>query len=352
MNYSKLDYQPGLTQQNNVLVFIIFVLAFSLFLPLLLPVSASAKSKNDDIITLPWDNPAKKPVPPSFILPQQNRWGCLACHSSKALSKIRDGREASLFIDPEIIGNSMHKSIACIDCHTNFTYEEHPAESPEDFRKVAGLSCMKCHPFQGYLYKNSVHGELALKNKLGEIDGKKTEPALCSSCHGFHDIQSPRFEPYKSEFRGAGEKVCGECHTDRYDSYSDYYHGQAYKNKAKDAPVCWDCHGNHSIEKKKNDASLVTEANLPRTCGKCHDRPTKNLTSYAPLIHNRRKALEGNLIYRMVSLFISKPEVSDKKEQQAAIGRTEIITESKDEGLISRVFGFFFPSSLRPVQEK
>lgn len=348
-SYSRQSQGVRLTKSPAVML-ITFLLAaiFALAIPFLAPDKADAKTKKS-IITLPWDNPAQKPIPPTFILPRQNRWGCLACHANKSLSKFKEGVEAPLFVDPDVIGNSMHEQIACVDCHTNFTYEEHPAENPEDYRKVAGLACMKCHPFQAYLYKKSTHGDLALQNKLGKIDGKDVEPALCSSCHGFHDIQSPRFEPYKSKFRASGKKVCGQCHEGRYESYEDYYHGKAYKNKAKDAPVCWDCHGSHEIVKKDQAASKVSKANLPRTCGKCHDRPTSILTSYAPLIHNRQKALEGNFVYKILSIFIQRKDVSVEKKGQEADGLKEIVTGSPEEGLFSRIFDFFFPESLRPV---
>ena len=315
------------------------------------PAAAQAKG-NSKLITLPWDNPAKQPVPPQFVLPQQNRWGCLACHSNKSLSKFRGGREVSLFIDPNIIGNSMHKKIACIDCHINFSYEEHPAKSPQDFRKVAGLACMKCHPFQASLYKNSVHGNLALQNKYGRIDGKRAEPALCSSCHGFHDIQSPRFEPYKAKFRAAGKEVCGKCHTDRYASFSDYYHGRAYKNRAKDAPTCWDCHSNHKVVKKQAGViTPISDVRLPRTCGKCHDKPTQNLTSYAPMIHNRQAELAKNPIYSLLSVFVRKDQVAVGPRGREPARRTEIISGPEEKGFLTRVVDFFFPKSLRPRQD-
>ena len=326
----------------------IYILAAAAFASAFLawPALAQAAS-NINIITLPWDDPAKKPIQPAFILPRQNRWGCLACHSNQSLSKFRDGRQVSLFIDPNIIGNSMHKNIACIDCHTNFSYEEHPAKSPTDFRKVAGLACMKCHPYQAYLYKNSVHGNLALQNKLGKIAGKSAQPALCSSCHGFHDIQSPRFDPYKSKFRAAGgRQVCGKCHTDRYASYRDYYHGKAYKNGANDAPVCWDCHSNHRVLKAKDPDSAVNSDNLTKTCGKCHIEPTPIFTSYAGLIHGRATIVGNNPIVRLVRAIFPG---SKGKEPRADNAVKPVSTSSQEsESLITRIIRFFFPSSLRP----
>lgn len=337
-------------RQSNILILIIT----ALIIAVLWPVAAHAKS-NADIIDLPWpeSEQAKKPVPPAFVLPQQSRWGCLACHSNKKLSKFRNGHEVSLYIDSDIIGKSMHKQIACIDCHTDFSYESHPAKSAGGFRKVAGLACMKCHPYQAYQYKNSIHGKLALQNKLGKIDGKAAEPALCSSCHGFHDIKSPRFEPYKSEYRAVGGKdICGKCHADRYASYSDSYHGEAYKVKAKDAPVCWDCHGNHKVVKKvKGVLSPIGASQLPRTCGKCHDKPTENLTTYAPLIHDRDGEIKKNPIYGLLSIFIKRPEIKVEPKISKPIVQTDVVTEPKTRGLIARMIEFFFPKSLRVLQE-
>lgn len=331
---------------------ILYILTLTVFASLLVVAPAAQAKSAAKIITLPWENaPEKKPVPPKFVLPKQSRWGCLACHSNKNLSNFKGGREASLFVDPEVIGNSMHKKIACIDCHTNFSYDEHPAKNPSDFRKVAGLACMKCHPYQAYKYKKSIHGSLALENKLGRLDGKPTEPALCSSCHGFHDIQSSRFEPYKAKFQASAKKVCGKCHAGRYASYSDYYHGRAYKIKAKDAPTCWDCHNNHQIVKQDPGPSPVSAANLPQTCGKCHDQPTQNLTSYAPMIHNRGKAVDNNPVYKLLSFIIKREEVATTPKGQKTVDASEIVVEPKEEGFMARLADFFFPKSLRPRQE-
>jgi hypothetical protein len=332
----------------------IIVLALALISALVLLSAVEVKAEeakgDSEIITLPWDNPAKKPVPPPFVLPKQNRWGCLACHSNKKLSKIKGGREISMFIDAGTLGDSVHKNIACIDCHTNFSYEDHPAESPKDFRQVAGQSCMKCHPFQAYQYRNSVHGELALQNKLGVIDGKEAEPALCSSCHGAHDIQSPRFEPYRSKFRASSQQMCGTCHADRFASYSDHYHGAAYKRGAKDSATCWDCHGDHRVLKGKDPGSTVSEGNLRATCGKCHDNPGEGFIAYAPLIHNRSAAYGNNPVFKLLSIFIpaKTPTVAELEERKPE-ARSEVVTEPKKETLFSQIFDFFFPKSLRPL---
>jgi hypothetical protein len=37
------------------------------------------------------------------------------------------------------------------------------------------------------------------------------------------------------------------------------------------APTCSDCHGAHDVRKKSDPASRVARANVPATCGKCHE---------------------------------------------------------------------------------
>ena len=38
----------------------------------------------------------------------------------------------------------------------------------------------------------------------------------------------------------------------------------------RDAPVCTDCHGEHTITAVKLATSRVAPANIPETCGQCH----------------------------------------------------------------------------------
>jgi cytochrome b subunit of formate dehydrogenase len=47
-------------------------------------------------------------------------------------------------------------------------------------------------------------------------------------------------------------------------------HGAAVKAGVRDAPVCTDCHGEHTISAVKLATSRVAPANIPDTCGQCH----------------------------------------------------------------------------------
>jgi cytochrome b subunit of formate dehydrogenase len=47
-------------------------------------------------------------------------------------------------------------------------------------------------------------------------------------------------------------------------------HGKALAQGVTQAPVCTDCHGEHSIQAPTNRASLVSPGNIRDTCGRCH----------------------------------------------------------------------------------
>lgn len=292
------------------------------------------------------DQELKKPVKPSEVLPKHVRWGCLVCHSDTKLAKIENNKERSIFIDEKIIGNSMHKNIACIDCHTNFSYAGHPPDVPSDFKKVAGLSCKKCHPYQYELYSDSKHGKLAMS------DSKKNA-AKCSDCHGSHNIQRITGKVANEDFRKNYSKMCAKCHEERENSYNDHYHGAAYKTGAPDAPKCWDCHNNHKILGKKEPQSSVNEENLAQTCNRCHTGADSNFASYAKLIHGREKALKQNFVAAIYYRFFpTKKDPAEKAEVTGDKPKEQLQASAKQDSFIVKVIRFFYPKSLRPLKQE
>lgn len=289
----------------------------------------------------------KKPVKPSAILPKHVRWGCLVCHADSKLAKIDNNKERSIFIDEAIIGNSMHKNIACIDCHTNFSYTGHPPEVPSDFRKVAGLACKKCHPYQYELYSESKHGKLV-------ESGSKKNAAKCSDCHGSHNIQRIGDEEANTIFRKQYQNMCSKCHEDRERSYNDHYHGAAYKTGAPDAPKCWDCHSNHKILGKDDSQSTVNKSNLPETCNRCHTGASESFVNYAKLIHGRKEALNKNFIAAIFYRFFPSKEQPVKKAEDTDGARDETVSQAKapvEDSLLTKLIRIFYPESLRPLKQ-
>jgi formate dehydrogenase gamma subunit len=60
------------------------------------------------------------------------------------------------------------------------------------------------------------------------------------------------------------------CHTDVATAYQASVHGKAVARGILQAPVCTDCHGEHSILPPSNAASPVNSQNIRDTCGACH----------------------------------------------------------------------------------
>jgi hypothetical protein len=53
-------------------------------------------------------------------------------------------------------------------------------------------------------------------------------------------------------------------------SYANNYHGLALESGKLTAANCASCHGIHNIFKPTDGRSTVNAANLPKTCGQCH----------------------------------------------------------------------------------
>ena len=53
-------------------------------------------------------------------------------------------------------------------------------------------------------------------------------------------------------------------------SYQESVHGKLVASGNTRAAVCSDCHGNHDIRRPSDPASPVFRANIPKTCGECH----------------------------------------------------------------------------------
>jgi hypothetical protein len=227
--------------------------------------------------------------------------GCLVCHGDKNLSKIEGTQKRSLYVDPVVIEGSVHKDLACSDCHVGFSNEPHQGQY-KDYLRAASIACISCkdHQKQKDVYGKSTHGQKAL---LGD-----PKAATCGDCHGSHDIKSlKKDKAYKAEFRRQAKEICGksECHLKWWNSYNDYYHGRAYKRGASDAPTCWDCHGVHKEIPVKEPAATVSEQNLPKTCGQCHQGASAYFVKYAPLVHGEGVIRTENPVMRIIISILS-----------------------------------------------
>lgn len=215
---------------------------------------------------------------------------CLVCHADKNLVKITPEGKKSLYTNPTLYNQSVHKETTCVACHLSFIIFVRPPAF--DYKKEANFACKErdCHPDSLTKYSLSIHG------KGG---------ATCSDCHGTHGMQKVKSKVY----RATSQEACSrkECHQNFWENYDDHYHGRAYKLKEPDAPPCWDCHGAHNILPSKEPDSPVSEANIARTCGKCHKelgKADQTYLQYTTLIHERERIERENPLMNFFSQVI------------------------------------------------
>jgi hypothetical protein len=139
--------------------------------------------------------------------------------------------------------------------------------------------CASCHaderrmraynlPVDQYaLYQTSGHGKA--------LASGNTRAAVCSDCHGAHDILPSR-EPASRTFRLNVARNCGQCHGDQdlvptggsggnpYEDYSSSVHANALQSRSNlNAPTCISCHGVHG-------AAPPEVGDVDKICGQCH----------------------------------------------------------------------------------
>jgi hypothetical protein len=178
----------------------------------------------------------------------------------------------------------------CVDCHG-----AHDIAKPNEPRTKVSDTCGSCHSDIAEVYLKSVHGRLLVEKNNHDVP-------VCTDCHHTHDIADPR----TTDWRLKTVELCSGCHANKtmmakyglstnvLKSYLSDFHGMSASlyREQKGEPravtaLCVDCHGTHDIVKVKDSGSKVLEANLEKTCAKCHPGASKNfpaawLSHYEP----------------------------------------------------------------------
>jgi predicted CXXCH cytochrome family protein len=188
---------------------------------------------------------------------------CYVCHEMAFLD-FSNGTHA------KILKSNNNSAPLCSDCHGSHTIQHVTKD-------LASQSCAQCHAATYTSFQHSVHG--------ANLANQSAEDALtCITCHGSHNMKGPS----NVDFRKESVTVCLSCHEDQalmarydlpadiFDPNIDNYHTVDVNLTEKDldvtgnTPVCYDCHGVHTIHASEDLGSLVNEANLTETCLKCH----------------------------------------------------------------------------------
>jgi cytochrome b subunit of formate dehydrogenase len=227
-----------------------------------------------------------------FVASIHGKHLCMSCHSDVTEVPHPDGFTAKPVscaqchrVETEIYrtsdhGQAIHQGVAeaasCKDCHGNNHYllNYRDPKSPV-FRGNIPQTCARCHGNTAEMekfdlrqrspivsYEKSVHG-------LALLEKKEMNAAVCTDCHGSHDLHKSTNPFSKLNWQDV-PNTCGKCHENVERTYIRSVHGSAVKRGVRDAPVCTDCHGEHSITAIKLATSRVAPANIPDTCGQCH----------------------------------------------------------------------------------
>ena len=206
---------------------------------------------------------------------------CLMCHSEPSMTKDDNGKQVSLHVDEAKFKGSIHSMFNCTDCHTEISGAPHDPASTKP-------QCATCHADEQTKYDHglhakaikagdgkaaqcqdchgSVHELLAASDPASKVN-RHNIPNTCGSCHD-----------NKATMQSAG------LSTAPYSSYEDRVHGKAVNGGSQTAAVCSDCHGEHDILTARDSASPIFKFNVPNTCAKCHGNESKQ---YSTSIHGQ-----------------------------------------------------------------
>ncbi len=217
----------------------------------------------------------------AFGAAAQTKNSCLDCHSQF---------DAPLGVNAKDYLGGIHaqKGITCTSCHGGDASNDDMTVS---MGKKAGFRghiertqipalCGKCHSDGAYMrgydpslrtdqlsqYATSIHGKLIAK---GDANA-----AVCTDCHGLHNIVSPK-DPRSSVYPTNVAQTCSQCHAsaehmkpykipvNQFAEYQHSVHHAALTNGDLSAPTCSTCHGSHGAAPPGLDS-------VQHVCSTCH----------------------------------------------------------------------------------
>lgn len=253
---------------------------------------------------------------------------CLQCHEKKgSFFKFEDGDSVPAYVNPATFRISVHSTLNCSQCHTDFSTDAHPTrrfKNKDQYRMRASAVCRGCHTAEQIRTK-PIHTNLLLREKEGissictdchaahsvipVAGGKiiKNETQYCMSCHqhelsmtcrngdrisvnvemplseanahdklrcsdchyGFSSEEHPK-RNFRSrrDYTVASSESCRRCHFDKYTKTLDSVHYTILSQGNLSAPVCNDCHGSHEIHHISR--GIKGRTITTQKCRKCH----------------------------------------------------------------------------------
>lgn len=181
---------------------------------------------------------------------------CIVCHTQPLHTvTLQDGNILNLYVNPEMIANSVHGTntpsgrLGCVDCHGENSFP-HSGPTPTDQREYTIKSvqfCISCHADETNALQHGLHEQAILRGN--------TQAAVCTDCHGAHNIQQV------ARFPDLVAGVCGDCHATTLVEWRSSRHVDI-------GPLdCATCHSPHSqrirIGTTSNELCLNCHKQMP-----------------------------------------------------------------------------------------
>jgi cytochrome b subunit of formate dehydrogenase len=226
--------------------------------------------------------------PQSPLSPLQQFKTCGKCHDKPA--DLVPGYLASVHAKALLV-DGLANAPTCSTCHGS-----HDILPPDDAQSTVSHhnvpeTCGSCHRFILDTWEKSTHGQEWTK---GNADAP-----VCITCHTAHQI----VPPMSAQQRLKTPDNCGNCHEERYSTYRDSFHGKATDIGFMTAATCSDCHTAHLNLPASDPQSSIAPANLPKTCGACHDNVTASFITFDP--HSDPQSPSGDPKLHAVWLFMT-----------------------------------------------
>jgi predicted CXXCH cytochrome family protein len=229
---------------------------------------------------------------------------CKGCHFSN-YTKTLDGVHFALREKGD------ERAAVCVDCHGAHDISRpgqprnriskmcsgcHAKEAGVYAKSVHGRAaessndvpvCTDCH--RAHDIADPRNGALAMRT-----------PEICGRCHTDAKLMS-RY--------GLSTKVVDTYLTDFHGMSASFQKGIRKESGRRLAAVCTDCHGVHDIQKADDPSSSVMAANLVKTCQKCHPAANENfpkawLSHYEPTVEKAPIVWAVQLFYKMIIPFM------------------------------------------------
>ncbi len=237
---------------------------------------------------------------------------CLSCHLDNVSVRAKTHPSAKFVAayEESVHGKALLGGDAsaanCVDCHGAHEVRKSGDAAAKVNRTHLAETCAQCHGDAAEAFGSSVHGAALAKGN--------TDAPVCTDCHGEHGILSPKNPKSPVAPRNVSAMVCQPCHAsvalsekygiaaDRFQTFTDSFHGLAIRGGSVAAANCASCHGAHDILPSREGKSRVNKANLAKTCGSCH--PGANARFAMGSVHVSESREKAPILYFISTLYL------------------------------------------------